>query len=191
VKEPIFERHLGKPFPQSYWVSEGLLCVGCYPGDLDPQLCDIKLQGLLDCGIRRIVHLMEPAETSRGGIPFVPYIPRLQELARVSSKTVECLSFPIRDASAPPKSVMRQILNAIDDSVQQVTATYIHCWGGHGRTSTVIACYLIQLGYEPEDALDQVMEFRKDLPKNHYPFEGDQERFILDWEEDQGSLGLR
>ena len=24
-----------KPFPQSFWVYEGLLCAGCYPGDLD------------------------------------------------------------------------------------------------------------------------------------------------------------
>ena len=172
-----------KPFAQSFWVREGLLCAGCYPGDLDSQQRDIKLQGLVDCGIRRILNLVEADETSRGGVPFEPYELRLQELAAAAGISIECLRFPIRDASAPTRPTMRQILDAIDDSVQRTIPTYIHCWGGHGRTGTVVACYLIRLGLTPRAALERVAGFRKGLPKCHYPFEGDQERFVLAWRE--------
>jgi len=51
----------GSPFPQSFWVHDGLLCAGCYPGDLDPAMRDSKLRGLIACGIRRVVTLMEKA----------------------------------------------------------------------------------------------------------------------------------
>ena len=56
-----------KPFAQSYWVHDGLLCAGCYPGDLDPATRDAKLGGLLDCGIRRVISLMQPGETDYSG----------------------------------------------------------------------------------------------------------------------------
>ncbi len=89
-----------KPFPQSFWVCDGL-CAGCYPGDLDPSTRDAKLRGLLDCAIRRVLSLMDATEKSGGGRSFEPYVSRLQELAAGRRAAVECLSFPMRDASAP------------------------------------------------------------------------------------------
>ena len=61
-----------KHFPQSFWVRDGLLCAGCYPGDKDPTNRDAKLQGLLDHGIRRVLSLMEATEKGHGGCNFEP-----------------------------------------------------------------------------------------------------------------------
>ena len=49
------------PFPQSYWLVDGLLCGGHYPGDVDAEQCRAKLQGVLDCGIRRVLSLTLPS----------------------------------------------------------------------------------------------------------------------------------
>jgi hypothetical protein len=169
------------PFPQSFWVHENLLCAGCYPGDQDQATRDTKLCGLLDCGIRRVLSLMEASERAHGGRPFEPYVPRLQELAAERKVIVECLSMPIPDARAPSPPTLQRILNTIERGLRDQTPTFLHCWGGHGRTGTVIACHLIQKGLTPKQAIDTLFQFRADLPKNHHPFEGDQEQFVLSW----------
>lgn len=172
-----------KPFPQSFWVHPGLLCAGCYPGDLAPAARDAKLRGLLDCGIRRVLSLMEATERSHGGRAFEPYVPRLKELASERNMSIDCRQMPIPDASVPTQKKMRQILEAIDASLEERTPMYLHCWGGHGRTSAVIACHLIQRGSTPQQAIDAILAWRAPLPKSHYPFEGGQERFVLNWAE--------
>ena len=170
-----------KPFPQCFWVHDGLLCAGCYPGDTDPEVRDAKLRGLLECGIRQVLNLMEENEKSHDGRPFEPYTPRFLALAAERDVVGKCLRLPIRDASAPKPSALQEILDTLETALREQTPTYLHCWGGHGRTSTVIACHLIERGSSPQQAIDAVLRWREDLPKRHYPFEGDQERFVRSW----------
>ena len=172
---------VSSPFPQSFWVHEGLLCAGCYPGDLYPATRDAKLSGLIACGIRRVVSLMEANERSRGGRLFEPYMQRLHELTSPKEVCVECLSLPIPDARAPLPAALQEILELIERGLREEIPTYLHCWGGHGRTGTVVACHLIQQGCTAQEAIDKVLALRAGLPKNHYPFEGDQECFIRSW----------
>lgn len=171
-----------KPFSQSFRVYDGLLFAGCYPGDLDPAERDHKLRGLLDCGILRVINLMEADETS-GGRAFNPYAPRLQALAADCGMTVECLRLPIKDASAPTPSVMRQILDTLDEGMARQMPTYLHCWGGHGRTSTVVGCHLIRHGRTATQAIEQIGRWRAALPKHPDPFENGQKAFVESWSE--------
>ena len=170
-----------KPFSQSFWVCEGQLCAGCYPGALDSATRDSKLRGLLDCGVRRVLSLMEATENSYSGRSFEPYVTRLLELAEAQGVSVDCQRLSIRDGTAPLREVMSQILDTIDASLREQVPLYVHCWGGHGRTSTVIACHLIRQGSSPRQAIDTLLRWRSVLPKNHHPFEGDQEEFIRNW----------
>ena len=170
-----------KPFAQSYWVHDGLLCAGCYPGDRDTGTRDTKLRGLLDRGIRRVISLMEPGETDYCGRPFEPYGPRLNELAAERGLAVECLNMPVRDASVPNPAVLREVLAVFGMAPERREPVYLHCSGGHGRTGTIVACHLIQQGHGPRQAIAAVERLRADLPKNHYPFAENQERFILSW----------
>ena len=55
-----------KPFDRSYWVVPGKLLAGCYPGDKNREIAKKKLQGLIDCGIRLVVNLMEESELDHG-----------------------------------------------------------------------------------------------------------------------------
>jgi protein tyrosine/serine phosphatase len=170
-----------KPFPQSFWVHDELLCAGCYPGDKNPATFDDKLSTMLDCGVRRVVSLMEDDETDHSGQRFKPYMPRLQELAGERGLDVDWLNMPIRDGGVPDSATMTRILKVVEAGLEAGTPTYVHCWGGHGRTGTVVACHLIERGHTPQQAIEMLTGFRAGLPKNHYPFEGDQERFVRSW----------
>jgi protein-tyrosine phosphatase len=172
-----------RPFDQSYWVQDGLFCAGHYPGDLDPATHLRKLAGLLDSGIVRIVNLMRSDEHSKDGQPFVSYMADVEALAQDRDLRVDCLRFGIPDAGTPSPETMRVILDVIDWSIAAKEPVYVHCWGGHGRTSTVVGCYLIRHGASPEAAIHRITTLRRGLPKHHHPFEGDQEPYVRAWAE--------
>ena len=156
---------LDAPFARSYWVEPGRLLAGCYPGDLDPDLAQKKLQGLVDAGIQHVITLMEEVESSR----FTPYMPVLTELAAAQGIEVSCVRLPIRDVNVPSKEGMVGILDEIDPSLQNNRPMYVHCWGGRGRTGTVIGCYLarhnIAVG---QDAIERINYLRHNLPDSDF-----------------------
>ena len=56
---------------------------------------------------------------------------------------------------------MVEILDAIDDDLAVGHNVYVHCWGGVGRTGTVVGCWLIRHGYATAgDVLDVVSDLR-------------------------------
>lgn len=169
------------PFEQSYWVRDNLLCAGHYPGALEQYERDAKLKGLLKCQIRRTISLI-PAGEGANGRAFDPYEPVLQKLATSRGYAVECLRIGFPDGGVPERSTVTTILDVIDAFVAAGEAVYVHCWGGHGRTSTVIGCYLIRHGSSPQEAIDQIMAWRKPLPRNWFPYEGKQEAFVRTWQ---------
>jgi protein-tyrosine phosphatase len=143
------------PFLRSYWVVTGSLLAGCYPGDSVPAEADKKLDGLASAGILHVVNLMEEGETNRQGEPFVPYQPHF--LAR----GIDCVRIPIQDFSTPTVDHMRVILDDIDAAIGGAAPTFVHCWGGRGRTGTVVGCYLVRHGLRhPEHALGAITELQ-------------------------------
>ena len=158
------------PFPRSYWVVPGQLLAGCYPGAPAAREASAKLRGLLDAGIRAMVSLMEPEETDRQGRPFTPYEESLARLAAEREMAVTCLRLPIPDQCVPTRELMRQILDAIDAQLEQGAPVYLHCWGGKGRTGTVVGCWLARHGLaNGDEALRRVQYLRRDDPTASQP----------------------
>lgn len=174
---------MATPFPRSYWVLPGQLLAGYYPGAIDPAERDVKLNALLDAGIRVFVNLMEPDETDWDGLPFAPYAPRLQEIAARRGYSVECLRFPIRDGGVPSPEQLRATLDAIAFALDAGRPVYVHCWGGKGRTGTVVGCYLARLGYAGQEALARIAELRRGEARAHEasPETKAQREFVLNW----------
>jgi ADP-ribosylglycohydrolase len=61
----------------------------------------------------------------------------------------------------PSPALMVAILDRIAWCKSNNIALYIHCWGGVGRTGTVIACWLMRAGLSPRAALYSLNERRK------------------------------
>jgi protein-tyrosine phosphatase len=78
--------------------------------------------------------------------PFRPYKGLLTELASARGLTANHLRLPIRDMGVPSPATMEKILNTIDAALDRGQPTYVHCWGGYGRTGTVVGCYLARHG---------------------------------------------
>jgi len=173
-----------KPYPRSYWVEDGQFLAGYTPANTDPAKMAANLKALLNCGIRVIINLMEADETNYEGVTFEPYEPLLMELAADSGLSVSYHNLPIRDRNIPTRDLMARILNLIDISIVEQKPVYVHCWGGKGRTGTVVGSWLIDTGKaQPGGVLERIRELRKDDAKGHEdsPETPEQIQFVLNW----------
>jgi ADP-ribosylglycohydrolase len=182
------------PFPRSYWVIPGRLLAGAYPGAKDPAEASLKLKALFDAGIRTTINLMEADEHDQAGNPFADYSGTFQGIVAARRERVACERFPIPDLGVPDAEGMRRILDAIDASLEGRQPVYVHCWGGIGRTGTVVGCFLVRHGLaEGDTAIERIRRLRqpdshKDRPSPETP---EQERFIQEWRQHEGGPPTR
>jgi protein-tyrosine phosphatase len=135
------------PLRHSYWVEPGRLLAGGYPFSVDDvaRLCRT---------VTFIVDLTEEHELE-------PYVEQLRGVRRVR--------MPIRDFSVPIDEEMVRILDLIDEALAHEEVVYVHCWGGRGRTGTVVGCHLVRHGMEPSEALARIARLRRRVPDRHVP----------------------
>lgn len=174
------------PFSRSYWVVPGKFLAGCYPGSSNADTAKDKLKALLDHGIRHIISLMELDEKNWGGKAFVSYEDQMRSIAESMGHTVSFDTMPIKDTLIPSRLEMCKILDRIDECIEHNKPVYIHCWGGRGRTGTVVCCYLARHGIVTgQNALDYIKELRKNTEDcdKPAPETSAQDDFVLLWVE--------
>ena len=174
------------PFPRSYWIVPGKFLAGYYPGSRDSVTAEEKLKNLLDLGIRHFINLMERDEENFQGQKFLPYENQLQNIADGMNISIELVHMPIQDMNIPLVTDMISILDEIDRAIEHNPAVYLHCWGGRGRTGTVVGCYLARHGMAVgEAALNLLGELRKNDPISHLPSPETkiQAEFVRTWPE--------
>lgn len=156
------------PIPESYWAETDRLAAGEYPGALDPAEAAAKVQAMRAVGVTSFVDLTEEHELE-------PYEPFLDGARRVR--------LPIPDGDTPTFEQMRQILDQIDAELARGEVVYVHCWGGHGRTGTVIGCWLVRHGMDPAAALERLTELRRGTPDElrASPETAEQRTFVVEW----------
>jgi len=104
-------------------------------------------------GIDRFVNLTQdyPGGTDRHLTHYDSHVEPHAEVGR----------YPIRDVYIPTEELMVEILDAVDNDLAAGHNIYVHCWGGVGRTGTVVGCWLIRHGYATAaDVLEVISDLR-------------------------------
>ena len=136
------------PIPQSYRVAKRLFA-GEYPGAEDEVEARQRLAAF--AGVDVFVDLSHEAD----GLP--PYEQLLAGGVRRSA-------IPVPDFSVPTEETLVRALDAIDESVAAGRTVYVHCWGGIGRTGTIVGCWLARHGASGEEALRRLAELHGATP---------------------------
>ena len=176
------------PFSRSYWVVPGKLLAGYYPGGENNEEAHKKLKALLDHGIRHVINLMEPDEFNWDRRRFVPYKEQMRSIAETMGCEVTYEQIPIKDLGITSRDEMIKILDHIDKSVEEGKPVYVHCWGGTGRTGTVVGCYLTRHGFASgQKVREMIQELRKNAENHHMSSPDTNQQFdmVLSWVEDE------
>lgn len=175
MKQPV-----PRPIPESYWVVPGRFLAGEYPAHIQIPDAAQRLNAFLQMGFTVFINLTEEDE-------LPPYDALLHEQAAEYGLQVRHVRFPIGDFGVPTPNTMKTTLDTIDKALADGEKIYLHCWGGVGRTGTTVGCYLVRHGHTGEEALRQLAEWWRRVPKSAIhptsPETDRQKEFILQWKE--------
>jgi protein-tyrosine phosphatase len=156
------------PPHDSFWVIPGRLLAGPYPGSTSPDEAAQKVRDLEATGVTLFVDLTEDHELE----PYAECCARARHVR-----------LPIRDVDIPTEARMREIIETIREGVERGDVVYVHCWGGVGRTGTVIGCFMREDGLDPPAVLERIRELRTGTERAHRasPETSAQRDFIARW----------
>ena len=126
------------PTSESFWVVPGRLLAGKYPGALHETEAARKVQAICDAGVTAFVDLTEDGE--------------LRPYAHLLPPGVRHQRMPIPDLTFAPVAQVAATLDLIDRELER-GSVYVHCWGGCGRTGSIVGCWLVRHGSSAEQAL--------------------------------------
>ena len=166
-----------RPIEMCYWVVPGKLLAGEYPRNLDEESSREKLRRLTDAGVSVFIDLTNP-DTTDGHLKPYSYL--------LDGPTHE--PFPIDDQDVPASmELTKAALDAIDGHLAAGRTVYVHCWGGVGRTGTIIGCWLARRHEPGQAALDRLKELWRENLKSRQgrrsPETDEQERYVREWYE--------
>jgi ADP-ribosyl-[dinitrogen reductase] hydrolase len=150
-------------FVHGYWVEPGSIVAGEYPGHPHSvEEARSKVNLLVDHGIRTFVDLTTPHDN------MAPYEHLIVEAADRRRLDLQRIQHPIPDMKALEANAYDEILATICSRTEN-GGVYIHCWGGVGRTGTVVGCLLVDGGLSADAALARLDELRSGTKKRHMP----------------------
>jgi len=174
-----------RPHANCYWVIPGRFLAGEYPGAYRADVARRRLQRYLAADISYFIDLTHPNDG------LTPYEAILAEAATAAGKEATYQRLPIYDMSVPSRQQMITILEAIDGALAAGEGVYVHCWGGIGRTGTVVGCHLVRHGLTGDAALAQIAQWWQSVEKvvrsPRSPETDAQVRMIEEWAAEKSS----
>lgn len=162
---------LGLPVLNYYKVEDSIYA-GEYPFAINQKFGIKKLDVLKSIGVTTIIDLTESGE--------------LFDYSNIVCD-INHYKFPIKDRNIPDSfENVYNLMSYIENAKSGNGTIYIHCWGGVGRTGTIVACWLVYNGMSANEALAHLNELWKSCPKSkrrpYCPDHGCQIDFIKQFE---------
>ena len=123
----------------------------------------MKLALLADAGINTILDL------TRDDDRLSAYAEPWEALGEVRGRPLKRLHHPIQDLGVTTPEGYDAILADIDAELAAGRPVYVHCWGGVGRTGTVVGLVHVARGADADAALDAIRAARQGTRKAHRP----------------------
>lgn len=156
------------PTAESFWVVEGAVLAGKYPGAKFNLAAETKIAELVAAGVRTFVDLTEEDE-------LLPY-------AHLLPGDVTHLRVAVEDVTCPHRDQVREALDMIDVG-RENGVVYVHCRGGCGRTGVIVGAYLVRHGEAPARALERVHTLTRGLWSKPCPETHEQISMVATWTE--------
>jgi protein-tyrosine phosphatase len=138
----------------AWWVEPGRLLAGEYPGAKTPAEAERKLRLLMLNGVDTIIDLTTPLDG------LASYREPMELAAQITEREVRHVAFPIPDMGVIDQTGYDRIATFIRSELDSGRVVYVHCWGGKGRTATVVGCLLIDDGLDYDAAIARIAELR-------------------------------
>ena len=138
----------------AWWVEPGRLLAGEYPGATTSERARENVGLLIDAGVDSIVDLTTPDDH------LASYREALEFVATQAGRQIHHFAHPIPDMSVIDHDGYDRILARIGDEIDSGRVVYLHCWGGKGRTCTVVGCLLIDDGLDYQAAIARIAQLR-------------------------------
>jgi protein-tyrosine phosphatase len=160
----------------SYWVAPGRFMAGAHPAFPGASVLPHTVKALLAQGIECFVDLTESGECT-------DYEDLLTEERERTGRFLEYSRRSIPDMSVPSIERMNEVLDGIDAAHRLDRGVYLHCYGGLGRTGTVVGCHLVRHGLSGPEALDRLDLLRRSIASvlSPSPYTAEQRRFVRSW----------
>jgi len=147
--------------PAGYLVAPGLRA-GAYPETIE------AVAALEREGVTLFVDLTHPSD------PLPDYGQWLDRAER--------LGHPISDMGTPTAGHMMRILDDLDAARADGGQVYVHCWGGVGRTGTVVGCWLKRHDLAEGDPIERIADLRREIAGDRpSPETPEQVELVRDW----------
>lgn len=169
-----------RPHENCYWVIPGRLMAGEYPIAIREEDGRKKLSAIVAAGISHFIDLTHDRD------PLDPYVELLREVAPNIPVAPGYDRFSITDMGIPNSyELTNAVLDRIDDLLADNRVPYIHCWGGIGRTGTIVGFWLVRHGQSGEEALETIAGHWTTVAKRHrYPMSPQTDAqcdYVLKW----------
>jgi hypothetical protein len=119
------------------------------------------------------VSIQPPSQPGRRRRRFVCSSRRCQETLNVAAQKVlrpiRHITHPIPDMGVLDQEGYDRIIACIQGEMDAGRTVYVHCWGGKGRTGTVVGCLLIDGGLDYDGAIKRIPELRAGTRKANEP----------------------
>ena len=108
-----------------------------------------ELLRIRTAGVQTVVSMLEPWEADALGLA--------EEQKLAEQVGLKFISFPIRDRSTPANKLdFHRFISDLAARLRNGEAVGVHCQGCIGRSTIAIACTLIHLGWNADDALREI-----------------------------------